>query len=255
MPYDGVSRRRFLQNVAAGSTGAALASMPVVTPASSAASPPGAPFPVTVESYPLAEPGKGAAVDHLKIATQEEIADQYQQKVRGYSPGVELKFCKSESEFRREIEERPGHLRRLLARGSEGGEAAPLDSIHGGGGRAHPLPGTGRKPHRAHQHAARLRALHFGDGRRLHARARPRHQPLRAADARAHVETSRRPVRHQRHDRGHRGTGWHWDGNCSPRAFRLWDEHSRRRSEAAAQAGFRRGTTLRRLAAQDGAAS
>ncbi|MBZ5544209.1 MAG: D-2-hydroxyacid dehydrogenase [Acidobacteriia bacterium] len=105
MPHDSVSRRRFLQNVAAGSTSAALASMPVVTPASSADAPPGAPFPVTVESYPLAEPGKGAAVDHLKIATQEEIADPYQERIRGYSPGVQLKFCRSESEFRREIED------------------------------------------------------------------------------------------------------------------------------------------------------
>jgi phosphoglycerate dehydrogenase-like enzyme len=101
MAYDGVSRRRFLQNVAAGSTGAALASMPVVAPAADA--PPAVPFPVTVESYPLAMPGKGAAIDHLRIATQERIGDQYQEKLRSYSPAVELKFCKSESEFRREV--------------------------------------------------------------------------------------------------------------------------------------------------------
>jgi phosphoglycerate dehydrogenase-like enzyme len=103
MAYDGVSRRRFLQNVAAGSTGAALASMPVVTPGAEAS--PAVPFPVTVESYPLAMPGKGAAIDHLKIATQEQIGDQYQEEVRGYSPAVELKFCESESEFRREVED------------------------------------------------------------------------------------------------------------------------------------------------------
>jgi hypothetical protein len=101
MPYDGVSRRRFLQNVAAGSTGAALATLPVVTPAADAL--PAVPFPVTVESYPLAMPGQGAAIDHLKIATQEEIGEPYQDKIRGYSPAVELKFCTSEGEFRREV--------------------------------------------------------------------------------------------------------------------------------------------------------
>jgi phosphoglycerate dehydrogenase-like enzyme len=101
MPYDGVSRRRFLQNVAAGSTGAALASMPVVAPAADA--PPAVPFPVTVESYPLAMPGKGAATDHLKIATQVRIDSQYQDKVRSYSPGVELKSCGSDGEFHREV--------------------------------------------------------------------------------------------------------------------------------------------------------
>jgi len=101
MPNDSVSRRRFLQNVAAGSTGAALASMPVVTPAADA--PPAVPVPVTVESYPLAMPGKGAAIDHLKIATQEQIGELYQNQIRGYSSGVELKFCASQSEFRREV--------------------------------------------------------------------------------------------------------------------------------------------------------
>jgi len=105
MPHDGLSRRRFLQNMAAGSTGAALATVPGVSPAAGAGSPADVPFPVTVESYPLAEPGKGTAIDHLKIATQEKIADQYQQKIRSYSPGVELKICSSGDEFRRGVED------------------------------------------------------------------------------------------------------------------------------------------------------
>jgi phosphoglycerate dehydrogenase-like enzyme len=103
MSNDAVSRRRFLQNMAAGSTGAALATLPAAMPATGVGSPAEVPFPVTVESYPLAEPGKGATLDHLKIATQEKIADQYQGKIRGYSPGVELKICSSGDEFRREI--------------------------------------------------------------------------------------------------------------------------------------------------------
>lgn len=101
MSYDGVSRRRFLQNVAAGSTGAALSAVPAVA---SGATPEAVPFPMTVQSYPIAEPGKGAALDHLKIVTQEEIAGEYQEKIRGVSSGVELSFAKSPADFRREIE-------------------------------------------------------------------------------------------------------------------------------------------------------
>jgi len=103
MPHDSVSRRKFLQSLAAGSTGAALAAVPIA--ASDIAAPAGAPFPATVESYPLASPGRGAALDRLKIATQEEIAGRYQQKIQGVSPGVELKFCSSETDFRREVED------------------------------------------------------------------------------------------------------------------------------------------------------
>jgi len=105
MPHDGVSRRRFLQNMAAGSTGAALATLPAAMPATGAGSSAEVPFPVTVESYPLAEPGKGTVLDHLKIVTQEKIAEQYQEKIRSYSPGVELRIRSSEDEFRREIED------------------------------------------------------------------------------------------------------------------------------------------------------
>ena len=101
MPHDSVSRRKFLQSVAAGSTGAALATVPMS--GSEVLSPVDAPFPVTVESFPLAQPGTGAALDHLKIATRDETAHQNQEKIQGISPDVELKFCSSESDFRREV--------------------------------------------------------------------------------------------------------------------------------------------------------
>jgi phosphoglycerate dehydrogenase-like enzyme len=104
MAKESFSRRSFLRDVAAGSTGAALATVPGVLSATEAGLGPDAPAPVTMESYPIAEPGKGAALDHLKIVTQEEIAGQYQEKIRGYAPGVELSFCKSPADFRREIE-------------------------------------------------------------------------------------------------------------------------------------------------------
>ncbi|MFB3923722.1 MAG: D-2-hydroxyacid dehydrogenase [Terriglobia bacterium] len=101
MSNDGVSRRTFLQNVAAGSTGAALSAVPA---SASSATPEAVPFPMTVESYPLAEPTKGAALDRLKIVTQEEIPASFQERVRGVSSGVELAFANSASDFRRELE-------------------------------------------------------------------------------------------------------------------------------------------------------
>jgi phosphoglycerate dehydrogenase-like enzyme len=102
MSQESVSRRRFLQNVAAGSTAAAFASVPGVLDACPD-DVPGAPEPVTVESYPIAEPGKGAAVSRVKIVTQEQIPDDYREKLRSLAAGLELRQCASESEFRREV--------------------------------------------------------------------------------------------------------------------------------------------------------
>jgi phosphoglycerate dehydrogenase-like enzyme len=101
MPQESVSRRRFLQNVAAGST-AAVVSVPGILDARPEHVP-GAPEPVTVESYPIAEPGKGAAASHVKIVTQEQIPEDYREKVRSLVAGLDLRQCASESEFRREL--------------------------------------------------------------------------------------------------------------------------------------------------------
>ncbi len=103
MSRESFSRRKFLHDVAAGSTGAALASLPGVVPAAEVGVVSGSPSPVTVESYPIVEPGKGAALDHVKIATQEEIPEPYEQKIRGLSSSLEIKLCRSEDEFHREI--------------------------------------------------------------------------------------------------------------------------------------------------------
>jgi phosphoglycerate dehydrogenase-like enzyme len=114
MPQDSVSRRRFLQNVAAGSTAAALVSVPGVLDARPEHVP-GAPEPVTVESYPIAEPGKGAAASRVKIVTQEQIPEDYRAKVRSLAAGLDLRHCASESEFRRELADAHviyGHLSR-----------------------------------------------------------------------------------------------------------------------------------------------
>ena len=103
MARENLSRRRFLSDVAAGSTGAALATMPGVLAATDAGMAPAAP--ATMESYPIVEPGKGAALDHLhlKILTGEGIPDYHQEKIRGLSPGIELALSKSDGEFHSEV--------------------------------------------------------------------------------------------------------------------------------------------------------
>ncbi len=98
------SRRRFLQGVAAGSTGAALASLPAATrgaaPEAAAAEPS---FPLTTESYPLLEPGKVTSLARLKIVTRDEIPRPYQERIRNCSSAIDLKMCDSEAEFHREV--------------------------------------------------------------------------------------------------------------------------------------------------------
>ena len=104
MPHDSVSRREFLHNMAAGSTGAALGSALAGTSAA-AATPVDAggepPLPSTVESYPIAQPGKG--VDRLKIVTMGKLPDPYPERIRSFSSGIELKSELSEEAFRREL--------------------------------------------------------------------------------------------------------------------------------------------------------
>jgi phosphoglycerate dehydrogenase-like enzyme len=101
MSRGNLSRRRFISGVAAGSTGAALASMPGVLSAVDGGAPPATPE--TMESYPIVEAGKGAALDHLKIVTRDGIPQPYQEKIRGLSRAVELKICPSDGDFRREV--------------------------------------------------------------------------------------------------------------------------------------------------------
>src|SRR5437870_2283052 len=101
MSRENLSRRRFLSDVAAGSTGAALATMPGVLAAADAGLAPAAP--ATMESYPIVEPGKGAALDHLKILTGDGLPEYYREKIRGLSPGIELALSKSDDEFHREV--------------------------------------------------------------------------------------------------------------------------------------------------------
>jgi phosphoglycerate dehydrogenase-like enzyme len=93
------SRRKFFSQIAAASAGIAVAAIPEPAPGEEA----GPPFPLTMESYPLAEPGKGADLGHVKIVTRHAIPEACQDKIRSYSPNVELKLCRSDEGFRREL--------------------------------------------------------------------------------------------------------------------------------------------------------
>jgi len=106
MPHDPVSRREFLHNIAAGSTGAALGStlaggQPLA--GSNGRGGPEPPWPNTTESYPIVEPGKGAAVDHLKIVSTEELPDPHLERIRELSPGIELQAGLSDDAFHRAL--------------------------------------------------------------------------------------------------------------------------------------------------------
>src|SRR5215472_2708128 len=107
MPHDPVSRRQFLQNVAAGSASAALVSAPTAasTPAAGSvpAGGPEPPVPSTVESYPIASPGKGLVVDRLRIVSTESLIDPYAERVHSLSSGLELKTGLSDDAFHGEL--------------------------------------------------------------------------------------------------------------------------------------------------------
>jgi hypothetical protein len=102
MPHDPVSRRQFLHNIAAGSAGAALVSAPAVA----GSTVPGGlepPLPSTMESYPIMEPGKGVALDRLKIVSTEALTDPYEERVRSLAYGIELKMGLSPEAFHGEL--------------------------------------------------------------------------------------------------------------------------------------------------------
>ena len=103
MPNQSYSRRKFLENVAAGSTGAALASLPEALSASAGGAAADPPYPVTMESYPLFAASGSLPLEHIKIATTEEIPKADQEKLQSFSPTLKLQQCRSEEEFHREV--------------------------------------------------------------------------------------------------------------------------------------------------------
>jgi phosphoglycerate dehydrogenase-like enzyme len=86
-----------------GSTGAALVSLPMAH-AAAVEAPPSPPWPVTVASYPLAEPGKAASRAQIKLVTgRGGFASEYQEKLQAYAPNLEIKHCRSKEEFHQEV--------------------------------------------------------------------------------------------------------------------------------------------------------
>ena len=103
MPHDSVSRRQFLHNAATGSAGAALGTSLAGVPAANTGTAADPPLPHTMESYPIVEPGKGAAVNHMKIVSMENMADLYSKSIRALSSGIELHTGLTSADFRREL--------------------------------------------------------------------------------------------------------------------------------------------------------
>jgi phosphoglycerate dehydrogenase-like enzyme len=103
MQKDGFSRRSFFRNVSIASTGAALASLPALARPETGGVLPEPPWPVTLESYPLAEPGAAAGAGHFKLATLDDMPAVYQEKLRAYAPDADLTFCRNEEQFRKEV--------------------------------------------------------------------------------------------------------------------------------------------------------
>ena len=102
MSKEGLSRRSFLRNTAVGTTGAALAAVPVAH-AAGAGAPPDPAWPVTVESYPLAAPANTGGQVRLKLVTDLELPGVYHEKLQASAPNLEIKTCPSREEFRREL--------------------------------------------------------------------------------------------------------------------------------------------------------
>ena len=100
MPNKGYSRRKFLGNIAAGSTGAALAAMPAGHSAAAAADPP---YPATMASYPLATANGNPPLENVKVVTTDVIPKRYREKLLEYSPSLKLQECRSLEAFHREV--------------------------------------------------------------------------------------------------------------------------------------------------------
>jgi phosphoglycerate dehydrogenase-like enzyme len=97
------SRRAFLGNIAAGSTGAALASLPGSHSAEAADAMAGPPYPVTMVSHALWAAGGSLPLENVKIVTTDVIPKPDVEKLQGFSPSLRLQQCNSFEEFHREV--------------------------------------------------------------------------------------------------------------------------------------------------------
>jgi phosphoglycerate dehydrogenase-like enzyme len=97
------SRRIFLENIAAGSTSAALASLPTGRSAEAAGAVADPPYPVTVVPHPLWAAGGSLPLENVKVITTDVIPKPDMEKLQGYSPSLRLEQCNSVEEFHREV--------------------------------------------------------------------------------------------------------------------------------------------------------
>jgi phosphoglycerate dehydrogenase-like enzyme len=103
VPNKSYSRRKFLGNIAAGSAGAALASLPEGHSASAAGAAVDPPYPVTTVSYPLFSASGSLPLENIKIVTTDVIPKPDEEKMLSYSPTLRLHQCRSFAEFHREV--------------------------------------------------------------------------------------------------------------------------------------------------------
>ena len=80
-----------------------MISLPAVAHAAADEAAAAPPWPVTMESYPLLEPGQGASLGRFKLATTDEMPAGYQEKLRAYASNLDLTLCRDEDEFRKEV--------------------------------------------------------------------------------------------------------------------------------------------------------
>jgi phosphoglycerate dehydrogenase-like enzyme len=97
------SRRKFLGNIAAGSAGAALASLPEGHSAGLAGGAADPPYPVTAVSYPLYSASGSLPLENIKIVTTDVIPRPDEEKMRSYSSTLRVQQCHSFEEFHREV--------------------------------------------------------------------------------------------------------------------------------------------------------
>jgi len=79
-----------------------MVSLPAAAHAVGGGAAPEPPWPVTMESYPLLEPGKAGSLGRFKVATMDEIPAAYQEKLRAYAPDLDLTLCREDGQFRKE---------------------------------------------------------------------------------------------------------------------------------------------------------
>ena len=169
MPNKSYSRRRFLGNIAAGSTGAALASLPGGHSASAGGAVADPPYPVTMVSYPLYAASGPFPLENIKIVTTDVIPKSDEEKLQSFSPTLKLHQCRSFEEFHREVVD--AHV--IFADFTRKDFAAAkqlrwIQTRAAGVEELVVLAGACGKPRGPHQHAKDLRSWDFRNGDRTH---------------------------------------------------------------------------------------